>query len=70
MVIRKASLSNIGTTPGNYFFDHPGIVFKDNWLQHEFLLGASLIFKNFGIFLDSKWSHSNFYMNLLPPPES
>jgi len=53
-----------------YFFDNPGIEFKDNLLQHEFLLGASLVFKNFGIFLDSKWIHSNFYMYLLPPPAS
>ncbi len=54
----------------NYFFDFVSIESKNSLLQHEMLLGAGLIFKNFGIFLDSKWSQSSFCMQLLSSPAS
>ena len=53
-----------------HLFDLVRFKSKNNLLQHEFLLGASLNFKNFGIFLDSKWSRSAFCLELPPPPYS
>ncbi|MDZ7261244.1 MAG: hypothetical protein ONB05_03940 [candidate division KSB1 bacterium] len=37
-------------------------------IQNELVLGASLIFKTFGFYFDTKWTRSSFHIDGLPPP--